>query len=126
MKVGPKRYLWKRMVASHITIAVLSVVVLFLGNATWNVYKRYDMAHEKEMMAKDNLEAMTARAIVLEHDINRLESERGREEEIRMRYGMAKEGEGMIVVVDEEDDGRDIRPLPQPWYTRFWYWMTGR
>ncbi len=125
MKVGPKRYLWKRMAASHVTIAMLVIAVLFLGNATWNVYRGYAAAHEKEMMAKDNLEAMVARAEALEVDIARLTSEKGKEEEIRTRFGYGKEGEHMIVVVDEKES-EDNAPRNDAWYMRFWHWITGR
>jgi cell division protein FtsB len=126
MSVGPKRYLWKRMAASHVTIAVLAVVVFFLGNATWNVYKRYATTHEKEMLAKESLQAKAARAIELEEEIERLKSEKGKEEEIRTRYGMAKEGERMIVVVDEEDEDDGIIPFQTLWYERLWNWVTGK
>jgi cell division protein FtsB len=122
MKVGPKRYLWKRMAVSPVTIAVLALVVLFLGNATWNVYRGYRIAHEKEMMAKDNLEAMVARAEVLEEDIARLTSKKGKEEEIRTRFGYGREGEHMIVIVDEKES-EDNSSENDAWYTRFWYWI---
>lgn len=123
MKVGPKRYLWKRMAASHVTIAVLVIIVLFLGNATWNVYRGYAVAHEKEMMAKENLEAMVTRAEMLENDIARLKSEKGKEEEIRTRFGYGREGEHMIVVVDEKEVKSESGKTTS-WYMRFWQWLT--
>ncbi|MBC8464817.1 MAG: hypothetical protein H8D63_00360 [Parcubacteria group bacterium] len=123
MKVGPKRYLWKRMAASHVSIAFLVIVVLFLGNATWNVYRGYTTAHKKEMLAKENLEAVVARAEALEIDIARLGSEKGKEEEIRTRFGYGKEGEQMIVVVDEKESESNL-PEDTAWYTRFWHWIT--
>jgi len=62
------------------------------------------MAHKKDMMAEE-LARLTERAAVLEADVAHLLSERGIEEEIRDRYQVAKEGEHVVVILDDTSGG---------------------
>jgi len=81
-------------------LVMLSIVTIFLGNAAWNVFQKYREARENRELAAQELQKLEERESGLSADIERLSTERGVEEELRKRFGVAKEGEEVIVVVD--------------------------
>jgi len=87
---------------SKVTFLVLFVLVVLLGHATWNVYQKYAEAKASEDRVSQNLAELKEREISLSADIERLNTERGVEEEVRKRFGAVKEGEQVVVIVDPE------------------------
>ena len=90
----------KQLLYSWPTLILLALVSFFLLNAVLEVYKK-----EKETRINKNqqlfqLEELEKRQIALEEEILRLSTPRGVEEEIRQKFEVAKEGEGVIVIVD--------------------------
>jgi cell division protein FtsB len=62
-----------------------------------------ERATEKRAELSDELMQLEGRASALEEDIVRLEDPRGIEAELRRRYDVAKEGEEVVVLIEEED-----------------------
>ena len=104
-----KKKLRKAMYSKGVLL-VLSIVVVFLGNATWNVYQKYSEARGNNEIAVNELWKLQQRESDLSSDIERLKNERGIEEELRKRFGVAKEGEEVIVIVEPTDgDKNDLK-----------------
>ncbi len=120
-----KQRAMERALSSNMTLAFLILLVALLGNATWNVYRKYTDAQIKERRAKEELSALITRSTILEHDINRLNTETGREEEIRKRFGLGKEGERMIVINDEEKKDTTGTTHKTSWLSDMWEKMFG-
>lgn len=78
----------------------LGIIVLFLGNATWSVYKKWGEAKENRKLDESALTALAAREKHLSAENKRLGSDRGVEEELRKRFGVAKDGEEVFIVVN--------------------------
>lgn len=97
----------------------LFVVAGFLSTA---VYNRYVVAVE----IKDKLDARRAelvelesRAQVLESKVQYLEDKRGVEEELRNRFDVVKEGEQMVVLLDErKSETATVSPIETPQETK--------
>ena len=81
----------------------LFIILIFF---VWGVYgfmvkMRETQKNKKESEAKvTQLEKSQAK---LSTDINKLQTPGGIEEDIRDKFGLAKEGEGMIVVVEDKN-----------------------
>ena len=93
-----QRYLFSKPV-----IGFIFFVALLLS---FSVHSRYVVS--KEMQAKldaryAELEALTLRAETLRAKVEYLEDERGVEEELRNRFDVAKEGEQVIILLDEKN-----------------------
>jgi len=98
----------RKAMYSKVVLLILSIVVLFLGNATWNVYQKYSDARGNEEVASIELKKLQERENDLSADIERLNTERGIEEELRKRFGVAKKGEEVMIIVEpvtEEEGG---------------------
>jgi len=98
----------------------LVLAVVFLGNATWNVYRTYHDARARESRTKDELSALVLREERLVGEIARLNTEEGREEEMRERFGVGREGEHLIVITKKELENSDGSHPIVPWYKMLW------
>ncbi len=85
-----------------------SLAVLFLAGATFlflrgalRMYDRYSTASEARRSTVAEAQSLKERKATLQARIDTLSSDRGLEEELRRRYGVAKDGEGVIEVVAE-------------------------
>jgi cell division protein FtsB len=87
-------------------LILLAAVIAMLSYSVWGVYIK-----ERETLAKKNqraavLEELVEREQILEEEINRLNTARGIDEELRSKFEVAKDGEKVIVIVDgkEQDE----------------------
>ena len=97
----------KQLLYSWPVLFLLAVLFILLLNGVWGVYEQ-----EKETRINKNqrllyLEELKERKNVLQEEIDRLKTPRGMEEEIRQKFEVAREGEGVIVIVDAPDSEGD-------------------
>ncbi len=83
---------------------IFVVIIIFLGNATWNVYQDYKNAKINEYRANSRLLKVEKREFVISERIDKLSTERGTEEELRKRFGITKDGENVIIIVNPDED----------------------
>lgn len=102
MKDFQQRKKIKKFLYSPLAVIILLILCGLLIRGTWNVYK-------KEKESRENLEKVTAeyerskeRQGVLEHQIERLSTEEGVEEEIREKFSVTKPGEEIVLVVEDD------------------------
>lgn len=100
MRFGLKRTALRKLVYSRATIVVLAVLVVLLGIGVFNAYQTASRAEEKRAEREAVLQNLKERQAALSREIEQLETERGIEAEIRTKYDVGHEGEGVIVIVD--------------------------
>ncbi|MBI4093334.1 hypothetical protein HY417_00055 [Candidatus Kaiserbacteria bacterium] len=89
-----------RLLLKRLSLLLLFSVVLFAISGVWSVYKKERETAKRRGEAEVELSELTARRQKLQGDIDTLETDRGLEETLRAQYGLAVEGEGLIVIVD--------------------------
>lgn len=92
----------KAILYSKVVFVLLIFIAVFLS---LSVYNRYIIAEETKLKLeerKEDLEALKMRADVLETKVEYLERDRGIEEELRNRFDVAKEGEQVVVILEDE------------------------
>lgn len=95
-----KRFL-RQVVTSRVMHVLLLLVVIGLGTA---VYGRYEIAQdmaERRERAEANLTELEARKAALEERVEYITSERGIEAEMRRQFDVAREGEQVVIILDE-------------------------
>ncbi len=107
---------------------VIGLIFLIAVLLSFSVYDRYVVS--KEMQAKldaryAELKALELRAETLDTKVRYLEDERGVEEELRNRFDVAKEGEQVIILLDERsekvvDVPQDILEVSNEEKNSFW------
>ncbi len=92
----------RRVIYSKISIGVVFIVALVIGVS---VYERFVV--EREMAVKldersGELESLKTRAALLESKVDHLKNERGIEEELRSRFDVVREGEQVVIILDDQ------------------------
>ena len=89
------------------------------------VYKKSRLSVKKFQEIKEEMAGLEKRNAELAAEAARLESESGREGEIRKRFDVAKPGEKIIVIVDKI--GEDVKingaEIKGGFFSRFWRWV---
>lgn len=98
------------------TIGLL-FIAFALVRGVWGVYEKERETYAGRATAEQELQGLKEREIKLRGDIVRLQTPEGVEESLRQQFDMAKEGEGVIVIVDREavkersDGGFDMQNI---------------
>lgn len=97
----------KSWVYSNLSIGVLVVLIAFMFVSVFERYQKERETAEKRVERTADLHELEARAAALEAKVEEAESVRGMEAEIRNRYDVAKEGEEVVIIIDEKSDGQE-------------------
>lgn len=101
-----KKKIQKRVYSKGVLI-ILAISTVFLGNAVWNVYQKYMEAAEKTAIAKTQLKKLEERELQLSASLASLKTSQGVEKELREKFGVVKDGEEMILIIDAEKNGQN-------------------
>ncbi len=96
---------------------VLIVLAVLLMRAVWGMHLRFQEAEKYQERAQKELTNVEGREKELRENIASLKNDRGIEAALRDRFGLVKEGEGVVIVVDEEVS--EVPEEPQSW----WRWL---
>ena len=97
-----------------------AVIILIVMVSLWlsmSVYQRFVVEREmsdKRIEKEAELELLKERAAVLESQVEHLKNERGIEEELRSRFDVAKEGEQVVIIIDDASDADEKGQKDQP------------
>lgn len=100
----------KRVLYSWPVLVVLLIPAVYFMTVAWHAYLKEREAHTNMLAATAELERLKERESILDKEIGRLSSERGIEEELREKYEVGKPGEHMIVLIDKDQDQKDVSP----------------
>lgn len=85
-------------------LVILGFIVLFFLSTVWGAFKKERDTQRIKEQRIEVLESLEEREDILSQEIDRLNTERGVEEEIRAKFEVAHEGEGVIVIVNPKND----------------------
>ncbi|MBI5133981.1 MAG: septum formation initiator family protein [Candidatus Taylorbacteria bacterium] len=92
----------KKLLHSRYAIAALLVVLLLLSRGVWGAYQKYARSEEIAQRIEEEYSTLQEKEASLRSALSDLETEEGREREVRDRFGAVKEGERLIILVDDE------------------------
>lgn len=116
---------------TDVLFSKVTVVILFLvsGFLAMSVYERYQVAEEmanRRAASEEAYQNLLERKDVLEDRVEYLRGESGKESEIRKHFDVVKEGEQVVIIVDDETQKQPVldaleapEPEEKPWY-KFW------
>ena len=107
---------------SPIALVLLFCILVFFGYKIIDLIKKErETAHKKELVL-DQISNLQVRESSLTLDISKLWTEEGKEEIIREKYQVAKEGEKMVIIVDE-NKGNGVGQQAAGSDHNFWGWI---
>ena len=102
MRNFQKKKGWGHIIESWPVLIFLGVVLLFFAFGVWGLLGKMEVTRENKKLAEDKLAGLQKDKEKLSYDIKQLNTVEGKEASIREKFGFAKEGEGLIMVVDEK------------------------
>lgn len=89
-----------RFFTSHVYYILLGLVLVFAVRATASAFHKKDIAKQQEEKINTRYEEALDKKQKYLDDLERLESERGLEAELRTRFDVVRTGETMIKIVE--------------------------
>lgn len=87
---------------SKSVLFLLFIIILFFGWKIFGLIGRWEETEKNKQIEQDKIVDLQKRKEKLLSDIERLNTDDGKEEIIRENFGMVKEGEQVIVIVDDK------------------------
>ena len=104
MKNFQEKKRFKHIVQSWPVLIFLSILLLFFATGVFRfMVKMRETTKNREIAEMKVFELQQAKE-KLSKDIENLKTEKGLEENIREKFGLAKEGEDLIIVVDSKEN----------------------
>lgn len=113
-----KRNFWH---SPLVLLVLLFMVIIFAYNMISLSEKERETTKKKEQILSQ-IDSLRERESNLKNDINKLNTESGIEETIRDKYQVVKDGEKMVVIVDNEKEENAL-PLEIKKDHSFWGWI---
>lgn len=113
----------RRVIASPLTFIVLAGIIAVVGWNTWDMYTKWRTSNEALAEAHIAYKELQEREVFLSQQIDVLSTDAGVEAEVRDRFGVAKEGEKVIVILNEEEQGELVEEEVGFW-SRVRGWFT--
>lgn len=116
------RHRIKRILYSKISVVALAITAIILGRSVLDVYFKERDSAQKISSAQAALEKLNDRSETLNTEIQSLKTTDGLESEIRASYNVAKPGEKILVIVEDEKPTTTVQKKEKG----FWSWIFGR
>jgi competence protein ComGC len=104
-----RKRVWRNIVQSKPVLILLGVLILFF---VWNIlgfWNKMEETGKNKKMVEDKVAALKQQKEKLSSDINSLKTDQGKEKLFRESFGLAKEGEDMIVVVEDKNQAEVLK-----------------
>ena len=113
---------WRTVLYSPITLTFLMMIFLYLAYVTYNRYVIEREMSSRQLDAENELKTLEQRRDTLQKKVDYLSNDRGIEAEMRRNFDVAREGEKVIIILDDEIATNNIEPLSSitPTTTRPW------
>lgn len=106
----------QNILREYITIALLSVLIVWLLYAVVGIFRKEEIARHTVHGTQAALTALTTRHDTLQGNLDYLATARGQEASLRQDFGVAKPGEEVVIIVSPKNV---VQPAPQSFWQRF-------
>ena len=95
---------WRSVLQSGPVLFVLFLIVLAFAWSVFGFWNKMSDTRKNRQIVEAKVAELKKEQLRLSADISKLNTEAGVEDSIREKFGLAKEGEGLIVVVEDENE----------------------
>lgn len=111
---GPHDGLWRLLTLFLLVVSVLLV------RSVWQVWQKNEESRTVRVEAEADMAAVSARYDELKERVDELETPRGQEAEIRHNFPVGKEGERVVIILDEDTAATTTPKKDKNWWQKFW------
>jgi cell division protein FtsB len=116
MRNFERKTAWKNIIESKPVLIFLSILILVFAWSVFRFWNKMEETGKNRKVIEDKITELREKREKLLLDIDNLNTEEGKEEFFRENYGLIKEGEEMIIVVEEKKSAEEPELKP---FSRF-------
>ncbi len=94
----------RKLLHSPVAITLMFLALLYISYSSYGLFGKFKEARKKRAIAEAALIETEARKAQVQADLDKLSTDRGREEVIREKFNVVKEGEGVVVIPGDIND----------------------
>jgi cell division protein FtsB len=114
----------RNIMYSKVTLIILLLLTFFLSKGAWGIFVKALSSKNSLKEIKKEYTDLESRKQILSDDIAELNTEEGKEEEIRSKYSVAKNGEVNIVIVDKNTTNtKNTNSSNSDFWSKFLEWF---
>jgi cell division protein FtsB len=102
----------KNRIYSKFTLFVLLIIFLFVAHGAWGLYQKKRDVNNDLSMTEERLNESLKQKEIVQQKIDRLDTKVGTEEVLRENYSLAREGEKVIFLL--EDNEVEVEVVEEP------------
>lgn len=103
-------------------LILLCILLLFFAWGIIGLLGRMQTTRENRKLAENRLTELEKKKEIFSGDVAKLGSQEGIEENIRERFPVVKEGEGLIVVVDDKNKAPQPKEEKEGFFSFLLFW----
>ncbi len=123
MKSFQQKRGFKNIVQSRPVLIFLAILLLIFAWSILGLARKMEMTRENRKVAEGNVAALEKEKGKLSSDISKLQTDEGVEESIREKFGLGKEGEGLIIVVEDKNVPKVKKESPKGFFSFLFFWQ---
>lgn len=92
----------RKIMYSKVSLLILFVVLIIVGRGAWSAHKKAETARSERNIALRHITQLETRNADMLASLEHFKNDSGIEEEMRQKYTVARPGEEIVVVVDDD------------------------
>ncbi len=100
--INRNNYKYKKILYSPITIIFIFIIFIVLIKALFGAYNKERLSYNNLIKQREEIERLVDREKNLAQSVEYLKTDKGIEAEVRSKFRVAREGEYLAVIVDDE------------------------
>ncbi len=104
MRNFDRKVTWRSIAESRPVLMLLGIVILVFAWSVIRFWSKMEDTERNRRIAEERVMALRDKKDKLTQDISDLNTDEGKEKFFRENYGLAKEGEEVIVVVEDQKE----------------------
>ena len=113
----------RRWLYSKTTFVILAIAIVVAGIQVWDMYQKARLTKTQLAQTEEAYKKLQEREAFLSEETRGLSTEAGVEAKLRARFGVAKEGEEIVVILEDTQNDESVETFS--WWQRVWRWMRG-
>ena len=103
MRNYQQKRIWRDVMQSKPVLILLGIGILIFAWSVLGFWNKMQDTEKNKKIVEDKITALEQQKEKLTSDINSLNTDQGKEKVFRENFGLAKEGENEIVIVDDQN-----------------------
>ncbi len=116
---------WRSVLESRPVLIFLIILLLLFAWGVIGLFNKMQMTRENRRLAENKLAELQKKKEIFSADVAKLESQDGIEESIREKFPVVKDGEELIIVVDDKTPPAATDTTDKGFFSflKFWNWF---